>query len=983
MIRLIPRPEIFNLLLALALFSLLATGLWGCSTTEPPDLQTPQPAEVAEPLPYPEESDLTLGRKLEDRTDLDVDSLLEQMSLREKIGQLFYIRVHGTFTNRSDERFLRWRELIEEYHIGGLIFMQGDIYGQALMTQKLQELSQLPLWIIQDMEYGAAMRVSGTTRFTPAMGVAATGRAENAYRKGEITAREAKALGVHQILAPVLDVNNNPENPVINVRSFSSNPEVVARFAESFIQGVQSEGLLATPKHFPGHGDTDVDSHLALPTIPHDYARMDTLELYPFRHVIGRGVRSIMSAHISFPALSRFPDRPATLDPDILTGLLADTLGFDGLVVTDGLEMRGITEFYSPGEAAVLALEAGSDALILSTDEKTAIHELELAVNNGRISEDRINRSVRKILELKKEFGLFEKAGPDPDDLSLRIRTPQYRAEAGRIARESVTLLKNRNQILPIREDLYRRIVVISIADDDSGQTGSSLAREIRRYHPNVGFHVFDQRTGSEEREKMFEDARNADLLIVGSFIFVRSHQPMQLTDEQQEFLDKLKDIEQPVALISFGNPYMIRELENADVHLLSWAATTKQVRNTVPALFGGSPITGKLPISIPGIYEFGHGIELPHSGIRFDEPESVGLRTDSLMNVDRIMQRAVEDSVFPGGVVAVLKDGVIAWQRGYGYHDYQRTRPVRPDDVYDLASITKVFSTTTAIMKLVDDGKLSLDDPVSRYLPEFDQPTRDQITVRHLLLHTSGLPAFRVYVDELRTREELLAAIRNEPLIHEPGEEYIYSDLGFILLGELVEAVSGQRIDHYLQEKFLNPMGLRTTGYNPSSRGRWFVSRIPPTEVDTVYSRGMVHGEVHDERAYFMNGVSTHAGLFSAADDLARWAQMILNGGHFLGQQFIQPETVRLFTSHRSPINVRGYGFDRKSGDNSLAGRYTSDRTFGHLGFTGTSIWIDPDSRIAIILLTNRTWPNRNHSSGIGDVRRSVSDAVMQSIRE
>lgn len=913
-----------------------------------------------------------------------VDSLIQTMTLDEKVGQLFIVPAYGDFKNDRDPDILRLKRLVTDYHVGGLIFFRGNIYDQAVLTNELQSISRLPLWITQDMEFGAAMRVNGTTRFTPAMGIAATGNSENAYLKGMITAREARALGVHQIFAPVLDVNNNPDNPVINVRSFSADPEIVSEFAIRFMEGAESQGILATGKHFPGHGDTDTDSHLALPTIVHDYNRIESLELVPFRSAIDSGIRSIMSAHISFPNISRNIGLPTTLDDSILQDILIDSLGFDGLVITDGLEMRGITEHYSPGEAVVMSLLAGVDLMLISPDEMTAINELKQAVLTGRISESRLDHSVRKILMLKKTNGLFENRLIDIDALSNEINPPVYQAIADQIGRESVTVLKNNLNLLPIREINRPNILLISVADGNSHPSASVLAREVRRYHSNVRFHSIDARTTDEEFQSLKKDAAHADLILIGSFIMVRSHHPIQMPEEHLERLKEITALGIPTALISFGNPYVVRDLPEADVQILAWSSSSDQVRQTIPAIFGASEIRGRFPASIPGLYEIGDGLHLPHSVVRHDIPESAGMVTDSLIHIDMVMQRAIDDSVFPGGVVAVMRHGALVWEQGYGYHDYSKTRAVRPDDIYDLASISKIMATTTSIMKLVNDELISLDDPVARYIEEFDHGEKRNITIRHFLLHTSGLPAYRIYVDLLRTRTELINAIKNEPLINQPGETYVYSDLGFILLAEIVKIVSGKQVDQFIHDEIFHPMGMHSTLFNPKNRGLPIISRIPPTEIDTVYHRGLVHGKVHDERSYFMDGVSGHAGLFSSAQDIARYAFLLLNGGYYGGHQYLTPEIIDYFTGHRSDINHRGLGFDRKNNEGfSTAGELTGEFTFGHLGFTGTSLWIDPEEDIAIILIANRTFPNRSYGSRISRIRAEISDTVMKSIQK
>ena len=975
-------PQIIDLMEFTKYACLLVTALllFSCKTTEKPpqdEPTTPQVTIVGEPI----QIDLEPVRKFDIYTN--VDSIINGMTLDEKIGQLFIVPAYGRFSNSRSPDVLRLKRLISDYHIGGLIFFQGDVFGQAVLHNELQQVAEFPLWITQDMEFGAAMRVSGTTRFTPAMGIAATGNPENAYIKGKITAREAKALGVHQVFAPVLDVNNNPENPVINVRSFSADPGIVSEYAIRFMKGMQNEGVMATGKHFPGHGDTDTDSHLALPTIGHEYDRLAALELVPFRNAIDAGLHSVMSAHIHFPNISSGVGLPGTLDPSIVQGILIDSLRFEGLIVTDGLEMQGITHHYSPGEAVIMSILAGVDLMLISPDEMTAIRELKHAIESGRISEERIDHSVRKILNLKQESGLFKDRFVNIDDLSRLINTPEYQAEANRIARESVTVLKDSGNILPITSVRTNQILVVSVSDSDGHSSADVLAREIRRYHPNVRHHELNNRTTDDEITRMLQDANRADLIIIGSFIMVRSHHPIQMPQRQLRVLKQLASLNKPSALLAFGNPYVVRDLPETHLHLLAWSSAANQVQQTVPALFGAAPINGRFPGEVPGMYAIGDGLSKVQSAIRFDVPESAGMITDSLLHIDMIMQKAIDDSVFPGGVVGVMRKGTLVWQRGYGYHDYNKTRAVQHTDIYDLASVTKIMATTTAIMKLANDGKLSIDDPVSAYISEYDTDDKRDITIRHFLLHTSGLPAFRIYVDVMRTRAELLDAVRNEPLINRPGEHYIYSDLGYILLAEIIEKVSGKRIDQYVRDELYGPLGMRATWFNPELAPGNIANRIPPTEIDIVYARGLVHRKVHDERAYYMDGIAGHAGLFSSVQDMARYAFMLMNGGSYTGRQFLSPEIIDYFTRHQSPINQRALGFDRKSEGFSTAGQLTGPRTFGHTGFTGTSFWVDPDAEIAIILLTNRTFPNRNYGSNISRVRAAVADAVMNSITE
>ncbi|MFN1834138.1 glycoside hydrolase family 3 N-terminal domain-containing protein [Balneola sp. MJW-20] len=912
-----------------------------------------------------------------------LDSVVTNTSLREKIGQLFIVPAYGEFTSQYDRRYKQLEELIRKYHIGGIIFMRGDIYGQAVLTNKLQQLSETPLWITQDMEFGAAMRVSGTTRFTPAMGVAASGNKRNAFMMGKITALEAKSLGVHQIFAPVLDVNNNPENPVINVRSFSEDPEIVAEFGTAFVQGAQSEGILATAKHFPGHGDTDQDSHRNMPVVNHDFVRLDTLELVPFRAAINGGINSVMSAHIAFPKLSGQDLIPGTLDSVIINDILTDSLDFKGLVITDGLEMGGITTRFSPGRAVVRALNAGVDIMLISPDVETAIVEVEEAVERGEITEARIDQSFRKFMAWKYQSGLFNSNNQiDIDRLDGRINTPYNQSVANKVARESITLLKNNDNILPVNPSEYPRILMLAVDDNRSGNSGSDFARELRSYHPDISYHVYDNRTSEEDKRRIMAQADRADLIMIGSFISLRTGQSAQFNRAQRSFLNRLLRKNKKSVLIAFGNPYVLSELSNTDSQILAWYNSDQQVEATAAALFGGSRISGKLPIQIPDMYPVGHGIDIPQSSLRFGDPEDVDLNRNILYEIDTIIEDAVRDSVFPGAVVGIVKDGVLAYHQAYGYHDYQKTEKVRPSDVYDLASISKAVGTTTAVMRLVDEGKIDLEDRVADYIKEFDRGDRKDVRIRHLLLHESGLPPFRVYVDSLKEKDAILDAIRNEPLTYETGTDYVYSDLGMILLATIIEEITGSSLDTYLREEFYFPIGMYSAFYNPAKNARWLLSRIPPTEMDTVYDRGLVKGEVHDERAWYLGGVAGHAGLFASVTDLAKYSTMILNEGVYGGKRYLSSEVVRSFTSRRSEISGRGYGFDRKSNNGfTTAGQLASTDTFGHLGFTGTSLWIDREKNMTVILLTNRTYPHRSYGKLISRIRAAVADKAFSAI--
>ncbi|MEN9839066.1 MAG: hypothetical protein RL177_545, partial [Bacteroidota bacterium] len=562
-----------------AVFLTVLIGIVSCSPANTVTLPDPEPEIVpvapAEPAPAPE---------------TDIDALLATLTVRQKIAQMMHVWAYGEFQADASDRFRRVERLVREEQIGGFIFSRGNIYDQAILTNKLQQISPIPLWISQDMEFGAAMRINATTRFAPAMAVAATRDPKLDYMKGYVTAMEAKAVGVHQIFAPVMDVNNNPANPVINTRSYSENAALVSQFGVEFIRGVKAAGLVSTVKHFPGHGDTATDSHIGLPVINHDWARLDSVELVPFRAAIRAGVESVMSAHISFPKLGSEPGLPGTLDPKILTGMLRDSLGFDGLITTDALEMEGISEHYSPGDALIRAILAGADMLLIPPDVASSLDAAVLAVERGQIPIERIDASVRRILEWKKRMGLFENRTVDLNALSSLIAKPEYQRAADEIAKRSITVIRNQGGILPIRPERYRRITAISMADDRTGATGSGFATALRGYHSDVRFWYYDQRSKTEDVDAIVTAAGNADLIVVGSFVFLQtSSGKISLTDAQSRFLKRLKSTGKPIVLISFGNPYIVIDLPDADVHLLAWANTQSQIDAATNAMFGAT----------------------------------------------------------------------------------------------------------------------------------------------------------------------------------------------------------------------------------------------------------------------------------------------------------------------------------------------------------------------------------------------------------
>jgi CubicO group peptidase (beta-lactamase class C family) len=492
-------------------------------------------------------------------------------------------------------------------------------------------------------------------------------------------------------------------------------------------------------------------------------------------------------------------------------------------------------------------------------------------------------------------------------------------------------------------------------------------------------------RTTGAQQQAILRAARAADVTVVATYYTVVAGELTATPGPRERFLRQIQDIRKPSIVLALGNPYTMSTMPKAEAHIVAWSGHEQHVSSVAAALFGASTISGRMPVTIPELYPRGTGIDIAKQRLRADEPGSVGMQPDSIAVIDSIMNQAIAEKVFPGGVVAVVKYGVIVHHKAYGRHTYEAdSRLYQPDDIFDLASLTKVVATTTSIMRLVDQGKISVDDRVAKYIPEFDTDEKRLITLRQLLTHESGFPAFRVYVDKLKTRPAILDAVLNEPLINRPGTQYVYSDLGFITLAQIVEKVSGMPFDEYVREELYEPLGMTNTGFNPLKRDESLLERIPPSEIDTIYRKMTVKGYVHDERAYYMDGLAGHAGLFSTASDIATWATMLQQKGTYGGYDVAGAETVEMFTARQSTLAKRGYGFDMKSDSGfSSAGTLMSPLTFGHTGFTGTSVWMDPERDLTVIVLTNRTWPYRGTAGPVGRVRASIADAAVQSIKE
>ncbi|MGB5176136.1 MAG: glycoside hydrolase family 3 N-terminal domain-containing protein [Thermoanaerobaculia bacterium] len=907
-----------------------------------------------------------------------VDSTLASLSLHEKAAQLVMVRANGRYQNPAS---MQYRDLVSEVRdlgVGGVVVFRSELESIPRLLNELQATAEVPLLVSADVERGMAFRVpEGTVPLPWAMAVGASRSEEAARFTGEVTAREGRALGIHWALAPVADVNNNPANPVINIRSYGEDPELVARMVRSYIEGAREGGILTTAKHFPGHGDTSSDSHYERPVVGVDRERLESVELVPFRAAVEAGVDSIMTAHVALPSIDP-SGAPATLSPSISRDLLRDELGFDGLIVTDALEMAGIRPAWA-GEAAVRSVQAGADVVLLPADVRVAIQSLVRAVEEGQLTEERLDISVRRILEAKARLGLHKNRLVDREALGRSVARPQDLDRALEVAETSITVIRNDRDILPLKAEEPLRIlhVVISTGLRDRAIQGLPEA-ELRARGIQTKTFTLGREVSPETMDKILEVAPDYTHVLVSSFIWVKSSN--DLSPSQTRLIQRLGETGRPVIVLSFGSPYFLAEIPEVPVFVTAYGSAASSQQAAVAALFGEFDVQGKLPVTLPDLYPYGHGIELARREMTLPRalPEEAGFRPGGLEEVDRVLQGFLEQQAFPGGVLAVGYQGKLAHLEPFGRLSYDEGAPeVTTDTIYDLASLTKVVATTMMAMILVDEGSLDLDKPVVDYLPLFVGPGKEKVSVRQLLTHSSGLVAYGDLYNEISGKKAYLERIQGMELDYDPGTKSVYSDYGMILLGEILERVAGQPMDVFLEERVYGPLGMTDTGFLPADD---LLERIAPTE-DDPWRGYRVRGEVHDENAHALGGVAPHAGLFSTATDLSRFLQMILNGGVFENQRIVSRQIVEEWTRRAGiPDSDRATGWDTKSAEKSSAGSFFSPNSFGHLGYTGTSMWVDPERDLFVILLTNRVHPSRENNL-IRQARPAVADAVVRAL--
>ncbi len=945
-----------------------------------------------------------------------VDSVYNTLNKNEKIAQLIFV---AAYSNRGIRHETAITDLIRKYKIGGLIFFQGTPQKQALLTNFYQSQSKVPLLVAMDAEWGLAMRLKHTIHFPYQMALGAVHDNMLIYKMGREIARELKRVGVQMNLAPVVDINNNPNNPVINFRSFGMDKKAVATKGIAYMKGMQDEGVLATAKHFPGHGDVNTDSHKTLPVVPFSRTRLDTLELYPFAQMIHAGVGAVMSAHLYVPALDSTPHLPSSLSKPIVTGVLKDSLGFKGLVISDAMNMKGVTKYFPAGEADAKAMVAGNDILEFVQDVPLAIKKIRKAIQKGEISWDDINRRVKKVLAAKYWAGLNRWKPIDTTRMLQALNTPYAQILNRKLIRASLTVLRDSNRVIPVRDLGKERIATLAIGSKRVIPFQQMAANYTRT--TDFFWTPSDTLSDSVWQEKL----KPYSLVIVG--LTGMSQYPQRnfgITPKMLHFLQNIIAHHKTIVTV-FGNPFSLNKMpgiEKADGLVMTYEDNTLFQQLAAQMIFGAFGARGTLPVKA-GPFPIHFGIPTPSLGrLAYTIPEEEGMNSAYLdKKVDSIAEAGIKARAYPGCEVLVARNGAVVFHKTYGYHTYYDRVKTEKNDLFDFASLTKVTASTLAVMKLYDEGKLNLDVPFARYWPAFKHSNKKEMTLREILAHQAGLQPWipyykyakkkngslkkRIFRCDSSTRfdvpvspclfmnknyrKTMYREIKKSPV--SAVKKYRYSGLFFYLVPQLVKNMTGQDFETFLKQNFYHPLGAYNLTFNPY-RSHPLVD-IVPTEVDHFFRHWAIHGYVHDEGAAMMGGVSGNAGLFGTANDLAKLAQMYLQMGAFGGKTFISDTTMKEFTRVQYPDNDnrRGLGFDKPLlGNDTLPdskaypAKSASPESFGHSGFTGTFMWIDPKEQLVYIFFSNRVYPTRNnHLIYKLNIRTSIQQALYDAIEK
>lgn len=932
-----------------------------------------------------------------------VDSVFDAMSDDERIGQLFMVIANPKSDTRNMQRLMRY---INEIKIGGILFHKGDPVTQADITNRLQKASRVPIMVSLDGEWGLSMRLSGTTRFPKNMMLGAIEDNHLIELYGEEVGRQCKEMGIHINFAPDIDINSNVDNPVIGLRSFGEDPKAVTEKGLAYARGLENTGILSVAKHFPGHGDTSEDSHETLPAIHHSRARLDSIELLPFKQYIQSGFGGIMTAHLYVPALDKTHNRPVSLSAAVVTDLLQKELGFGGLRFTDALAMKGATTRKSDNPS-VMALKAGNDILLAPTAPISDFAAVKEAIDEGILDREEIEAKCIKILQYKYMLGLNNYKPVQTQGLSQRLNSPHAQWLASKLNAEAITVLKNTSDLIPLRQLDKKKTAVLSIGDE----TGNRFQRMLNQYDSVACFSIGRQATAAQIQQVYNKLSKYDRIICSIHTVRIPESQAIRQLAEKKE-----------VVFAFFTLPYFCKNykqsIQKAKAVVLAYEGTPLAQEYAAQVVFGGIGAKGKLPVSIPGLYYSGTGIFTEKTRLGYHEPEEVGLNAERMETISDIAMEGIKQKAYPGCQVLVAKEGMVVYNQSFGHYDYNNRQKVTNDAVYDLASASKACGTLLAVMKAYDEKKFTLNNKIANFIPELKQSNKQDLSIKELLYHQSGIvPTINFYRKAInKPANGQPATFKPEWIADKPSAKfsqevakniflnnqfkdsiledikasklrvrgkYKYSCVNFILLKMMVEKLMQQPMDRLLDTQFFYGLGARHTMYNPLKR--MDTLQIVPTENDTYLRHQLLRGYVHDEAAAFQGGVSGNAGLFSNANDLAKISQLYLNLGTYGGEQYLSAETTRLFTQSKSPTCRRGLGFDKPEPGNttgSPCGQFAPTSVYGHTGFTGTCFWIDPENQLIYIFLCNRINPTReNRKLSSLNIRTRIQDTIYKAM--
>lgn len=941
-----------------------------------------------------------------------VDSVYNELSLKERFGQLLMVRSNLP----NEDYFPEIDSYIREYGIGGICFFASGPKKQLRKTQEWQELSKVPLLVSIDGEWGLGMRLDSTISYPFQMTLGSIQNDSLIYEMGKLIGQDCKRMGIHLNYAPVVDVNNNPNNPVINSRSFGDNPKIVAQKAAAYTKGMQEEGIIATAKHFPGHGDTGSDSHYTLPIINHNKRRLDSVELLPYKELIKQDLSGVMIAHLYIPEIEETTNLASTLSPKIVTELLRKELGFKGLVVTDALDMKGVTKYFPSGEIEVRALLAGNDILLLPENVPAAIDGLMKAFETKHISEELLKEKCKKILSYKYDLGLNKKPELKTENLHKDLMKSKALALREKLYQKAITLIQN-NDILPLMSQSENDLAIVSFAWVE----GNRFEKSAKKYTNASYFYLTKNlsRTQNDSLAQLLSKYKYVIFNLGKTTIFPQRQ--FGISSSEIELINML-DNQESVIVNLLGSPLAIQKFfpkpEQYGAFILSHQDRYETRKLSAEMIFGALPFEGKLPVKISNKFPTGFGLTSTTLGvIREGFPENEGIKIGELKkNIDSIVVAGIEMQAFPGCQICIARNGSIIFQESYGYQTYDSILPVDNETIYDIASLTKVNASVPVLMHLVDQNILNLDSPISNYLPYLKDSNKEFMVFRDILSHQAQLTAwipfywyntdstgnlnpdvFQNYQDDdfnIRVAEGVYIKDTYKYNMYDTilksnlreRREYKYSDLGYYWIPQILQQFYNGGFDQFIDHYFYQPLHLRNTSYKP--RKKFPISRIAPTENDTLFRKQLIRGDVHDPGAAMLGGICGHAGLFSTAEDICVIFQSYLQYGYYGGIQYFDTATVKEFTSyqHDGIKNRRALGFDKPFKKYDRYGPVCESAnlsSFGHSGFTGTYVWADPEENLIYVFLSNRVYPKSdNYKISKYDIRTKIQQAIYDAIK-